>query len=349
MTTIRAAIPVKLAVDNFTPPKRTPWGGHRIVNVLKRHLDCDTAGSVVGESWELSVDPAFPSRLAGSDETLAARIAADPAGWLGRHVEDGGTPILVKLLDTADRLSVQVHPADDYPGLAPGESGKPECWYVLHAEPGAGLYLGLADGVTQETLAKALATGDEVESLLHFVHCDVGDCFVIGPGTVHAIGAGLTLVEPQLVQPGLSGKTYRLWDWGRRYRADGTQDPAGSPRQLHVRDSLAVIDFEAPRAEAFVASRRVQRALLQSSGDVRHERLCELEMLNVERLSGTGEITIPAVETLAGILVTRGGCVIETSHGALASTMGESVALPANVGAFRVQLENAEAVFTYLR
>src|SRR5262245_61367779 len=140
--------PEKIRPDNFTPATRTPWGGTRILSRYKPALI--KAQEIVGESWEVSVEPSFPSRFADSSETLAERIAADPMSWLGRDVAaryGGQTPLLVKLLDAADHLSLQVHPTDGDPALAAGESGKPEAWVVLDVDPGCGLYLGFREGV----------------------------------------------------------------------------------------------------------------------------------------------------------------------------------------------------------
>jgi hypothetical protein len=151
--------------------------------------------------------------------------------------------LLVKLLDAAEPLSVQIHPSDDYVGLRPGECGKPEAWYVVERDPGAGLFLGFREGVGAAEVRAALDANADVSRLMHFVPVEPGDFFVIEAGTPHAIGAGVTLVEPQRMIAGSSGVTYRYWDWGRRYdsagvpsvRREGARAPRG-PR--HRRDRL---------------------------------------------------------------------------------------------------------------
>ena len=135
------------------PPSRTPWGGTKIRGHFKAGLDLPHSEGRVGESWEVSVEPSFPSRLSGSNRLLSEVISDDPEAWLGEVVcrrFGGQTPLLVKLLDAQDNLSVQVHPEHGDPELGPGESGKPEGWVVLDAEPGAGLYLGFKPGVDRE-------------------------------------------------------------------------------------------------------------------------------------------------------------------------------------------------------
>jgi mannose-6-phosphate isomerase len=135
----------------------------------------------------------------------------------------GEFPLLVKLLFPAEKLSVQVHP-DDAQAKALGETrGKTECWYTLEAEPGAGVALGLKPGVDAAAVKAAIADGT-LESLVEFVPVSVGDMLFVEPGTVHAIGPGVVLLETQQT----SDVTYRLYDYGR-------------PRELHLEKGLQVI------------------------------------------------------------------------------------------------------------
>ena len=149
--------PLLLRPDNFTPASRTPWGGRRIVETLKADAALEVPGPV-GEAWELSVEPDFPSRLADGP-TLDEILRADPA-LLGAEAAVGSTALLVKLVDAADDLSVQIHPMDSDPALAPDESGKPEAWYIIDAEPGAGLYLGFRDGVSRAEIERRSTSRD---------------------------------------------------------------------------------------------------------------------------------------------------------------------------------------------
>jgi len=133
-----------------------------------------------------------------------------------------GLPLLVKFLFTSGKLSVQVHPDDDYAAKHHNSRGKTEMWHVLAAEPGAQIAAGLREPVSAERL-RATALSGEIEQLLAWHDARPGDTFFIPAGTVHAIGAGLTLCEIQQ----LSDITYRLYDYGR-------------PRELHIDESLAV-------------------------------------------------------------------------------------------------------------
>lgn len=371
--------PLRLRPDNFTPPSRTPWGGTRIV---ERYKSTDPAGSgdkssvavgaagaagaastgatiglattstahaatgtQVGESWELGVEPDFPSRLVDG-RTLAEVIAEDPEGLVGD--EGASTALLVKLLDAAEPLSVQIHPADDDPALAPDESGKPESWYVLDADPGAGLYLGLADDADEPTMRAAIEGGDDVSRLLRFVPVAPGDFFVLEAGTPHAIGAGLTLVEPQRVMPGRRGLTYRYWDWNRRYDASGKADPHGSPRALHVDRALAVTAWDRCRGDAWLDSIRV-RAGAPSIAARWDELTAKVRFpwLGVARVSGTGELALPELGRLRALTVVDGAVTVEGDGFAETFVRGETAALPAALRA-RLRLEGAHALVSWI-
>ncbi len=242
--------PVLLSADNFTPLSRTPWAGDRIGRVYKSELVPKSRGQRIGESWEVSCDAAFPSRVEGESDDLLALMKRN-----GEAVPE----ILVKLLDTDDPLSLQVHPRDDDPHLAPGECGKPESWLVLAAEPGAGIYLGFKHPMTREELAEVLADGDAAKDVLHFEPVQPGDFFEIEPGVPHCIGRGVTLLEPQRVIPGKTGKTYRLFDFGRKYDAAGRLDMRhGAARPLHLEQGLPLLDPE--RQVGAVYARTLRRA-----------------------------------------------------------------------------------------
>lgn len=339
--------PCLLRGDNVTPLSRTPWAGRRIATRYKAALNVPER---IGESWEVSVEPDFPS-IVDDGQRLDEHIAVDPRGWLGKHAEaHGGLGLLVKLLDAADALSVQIHPHDDDPALGADESGKPECWYILDADEGAGIFLGLAPGVELAGMRRALDEGDDVSKLLNFVPCAPGDFFVLPPGTPHAVGPGLTLVEPQRVLPGRRGLTYRYWDHGRRYDASGRRDPNGSPRALHIERALAVTDWRAPRGEASVDSLRVRTGTPNLSAGARVETLCgpdatlPFAYLSAERLVGTGELELGAAETCQSLTVVEG----EVELGGLVVSPGRSALIPVRSGPLAASLRGAHALMARL-
>jgi len=311
---------------------------------MKAELPVDEAlrVGVVGESWELSVDPSFPSRLARDGRLLSDVLAAEPEPWLGREAATRSTPMLVKLLDAKENLSVQVHPEDGAEWLEPTESGKPEAWVVLDRVPGAGIWLGLADGIDHDTLARKLVAHDDIRDALNFVTVEPGDAFIIEAGTVHAVGAGVTLLEPQLVRPGKSGITYRFWDWGRRYDAAGRLDPRGELRPLHVEQSLRTARWDGLFGADFVASCRATPHEL-SGGDVRHEHVLRLHELVLERVSGRGAIGIAGPGTLAALIVTQGRLAV----GDATAVGGQTLVIPAALEALDLTVDG-EAFIVHL-
>lgn len=142
-------------------------------------------------------------------------------------------PYLAKFIDTSDELSIQVHPGDEYARLHENSLGKTECWIILEAKVGAGIYLGLKPHVTKELLKESIAQKKAINDLLNFYPVKRGDFFYVNSGSIHAIGKDITLAEVQQN----SGITYRVWDWNRL-------DDSGKSRELHVEKSLDVINFD---------------------------------------------------------------------------------------------------------
>lgn len=259
--------PVLMQVDNFTSLSKTPWAGTGIYAHFKKHLLGNQKESLIGESWEFSADPGMPSQCPGLGMGLQDFIKNDPASTLGSKFEKEGCNLLVKLISAADPLSFQVHPCDDDPNLKPGECGKPESWLILDRDPGAGIYLGFRPGIKKSEFSHFLRQGEDLRGLMQFVPVEPGDFFNLPPHVPHAIGGGVTLLEPQRVAAGAAGKTFRMWDWGRRYAPDGRVDmQRGVPRPLHIEESLDLVNPEIQSGERFLKSlRRVP--ILQKLGN----------------------------------------------------------------------------------
>jgi mannose-6-phosphate isomerase len=237
------------------------WGGRRLATLYGRALP---AGAVA-ESWEISGHPHGSTAadrgfwegrpLPAILDALGERLVGSRAGWaLARRK----FPLLVKLLDARQDLSVQVHPDDEYALVHEnGELGKAEMWYVLHADPGAALILGLKSGTTRHGFEEALAA-DRVETVLNRIPIQAGQAVDVPTGTVHALLAGTVVAEIQQN----SDTTYRVYDWGR-LGADG------KPRALHIDKALDVTNFAQPaagivRPELFSDEAGVQRGVQHS-------------------------------------------------------------------------------------
>lgn len=250
--------PLRMQLDLFTSLSRTPWAGTglgRFKQHLRPNFPSARVPDRVGESWEFSSDPTMPSGFRDFAGTLVEALDKWPREILGpAHVSEG-CRLLVKLISAEIPLSFQLHPEDHDPALQVGECGKPESWFILHAEPEARIYLGFKAGTSFEDFAKRLQSGEDVAAYMQFVPVKAGDFYDIPPHVPHAIGGGVTLLEPQRILPGLSGKTYRLWDWGRRYDKSGELAPiSGETRQLHVDACLRLIDPAKQCGRAFVES-----------------------------------------------------------------------------------------------
>lgn len=210
------------------------WGETRLQRLLGKVLPPDGR---FGESWEISAHPHHVSQvaegpLAGATLTdLWSGHRNEICGWLGDSWPQ--FPLLLKLLDCHEPLSVQVHPNDEDARELLGEAnGKSEAWVVLHAEAGSRIYAGLKEWVTRGELETHLNQGTVVDCL-HSFEPNVGDCILIEAGTVHAIGGGVVVAEVQ--QP--SDATFRLFDWNRT-------DVNGPPRPIHREAALRCIRWD---------------------------------------------------------------------------------------------------------
>lgn len=207
------------------------WGGQALERLYSKPIP---AGKIIGESWEICDRPEAQSEIANGP------LAGKPLHWLMEHrakellgkarALNGRFPLLVKILDAEDRLSLQVHPPAGKASHFGGEP-KTEMWFITDAKPDAALYVGLRKGVTREDFEQRIKSGTVAECF-HRVPVRSGDSMFLPSGRVHAIGAGLVIFEIQQN----SDTTFRVFDWNR-------VDAQGKPRQLHVAESLECIDF----------------------------------------------------------------------------------------------------------
>ncbi|MCC6698103.1 MAG: class I mannose-6-phosphate isomerase [Candidatus Hydrogenedentes bacterium] len=211
------------------------WGGRRLASVYGKTLPPDVP---IGEAWLVSDHPSAESVVSDGPlqgQTLRQLLDYDARAILGSRAVltvHGRFPLLLKLLDSSDWLSVQVHPDDACAArLGEPDVGKTEMWHVLHAEPGSELICGLAPSVSRGELLHAVQSGTLGQLLPRFTVAQ-GDSVFVRAGTVHAIGGGILLAEIQQN----SDLTYRLYDWDR-------VDASGTPRALHIEASAEAIHF----------------------------------------------------------------------------------------------------------
>lgn len=294
-----------------------PWGRRS----LEPWYSAEEVGTseAVGEAWLTGPQSVIETGpLAG--QTLAAVASSHTAPLLGpSHEAVAATPqpaefpLLVKLLFPADKLSVQVHP-DDAQAQAMGQPrGKTECWYVLEAEPGAKIALGLQPGATADAVRAAIAAGT-MEELMRWAPVAKGDMFFVDAGTVHAIGPGMVLLETQQT----CDTTFRMYDYGR-------------PRELHVEQALRVM--KTSTAAGKIAPRR-----MRAGDSYEITRLIEQRYFIVDRyVMGEGDrVSIPAAS--AGCLVPlRGAGTVETGSAPPVELLaGHAIVVPAGGGEIAV-------------
>lgn len=287
------------------------WGGTKLKTIFHKPVEMD----IVAESWELSTHPQGDSVIAEgafAGMPFSAFIEAHPE-TMGTNRRGNGFPILIKFIDAAQSLSIQVHPDDDYAWRTEGEPGKTEMWYILDCTPGAFLYYGFEREITPEEMRRSIEEG-AITEVLHKAPVQPGDVFFIAAGTIHAIGAGILLAEIQEN----SNTTYRVYDFGR-LGADG------KPRPLHIDKALEVTSMRPVNRESPGA------ADLRRTEDYELRRLAKCDYFQVDRLALAGAYTAKLDgSTFVSILCTDG----EGTMDALEIRKGDSVFVPADVPAF---------------
>ena len=286
------------------------WGGRRLGSVFGKPIG---EGDDYAESWEV-VDHGNDQSVVRegdlTDKTLNELVANHTAELLGDAGKEATQfPLLLKLLDCNRDLSIQVHPNDQQASqLEPPDLGKTEAWYILDADPGAKLYVGLREGVDANQFEAAVADGS-VADCMQTLSPAPGQAILIPAGTVHALGSGLLVAEIQQS----SDTTYRLFDWNR-LGADG------QPRPLHVGQGLAVTDWD---------SRPQLTAPQRQENEPSYEQLIRCDRFTLCRRTLDGDpIELPLGGSFRILLVIEGE--IELRGDPLGPlTRGQSVLLPA--------------------
>ncbi len=260
---VHADIPYPLALEHHFVMK--PWGGRRLETLLG--WEVPPAGPV-GECW-VACDREEASSIIRNGPLAGKRLA---------DVLDGQRyPLLLKLLDASEQLSLQVHP-DATAAARLGGEPKAECWFVLHADPGARIVRGLVMGKGRPELEKALATGD-TDGCLNEVPVAAGDVVFVPAGTIHSIGAGILLIELQEN----SDTTLRLHDWGR----PGLD---GKPRELQIEDALDAAYFGP------LGPDKVPHQHIEDEGSFERRLLIRTPLFSAETIVGSGTFTLCTVD-----------------------------------------------------
>lgn len=266
------------------------WGGTKLRDVYGKQCDFDT----IAESWELSAHPAGHCVVAsGRHKGLIfskylETVGKGVLGWKCAPLQS--FPLLIKFIDAKQNLSVQVHPNDDYALENENEYGKNEMWYVIDAEPGAGLYVGFNQDVDRDEVERRVED-NTILDILNFYPTHPGDVFFIPSGTVHAIGAGNLICEIQQS----SNSTYRLYDYGR-------VDKFGNPRELHLQKALDVLDYrkyepvELEETDGQIRCKYFEVEILEVDGEKR-ALVTDDSFHSLSCIRGTGTIELNGTST----------------------------------------------------
>lgn len=268
--------------------KQRIWGGHTLKDYFGKTLP---AGEKIGESWELADLPEDKSQIINGElagMNIGQAIDKYSKEIMGSEDFSGNFPLLIKLLDAQDVLSVQVHPTKETCQRMGKGDPKTECWYIIKAEPGAVIYKGLKAGVTKEQFAQAIKEGTVAE-LLNKIEVAPGQMHFLPSGTAHAIGAGLLIAEIQLP----SDTTYRVFDFNRI-------DKNGKGRQLHIAEALESITFEQNPDELTVRTTGRLVNCRQFTVDKGHNAQ------NAERLLSQGRMKVIMVIKGKGEFISQG-------------------------------------------
>jgi mannose-6-phosphate isomerase len=313
----------------FTPIyKEMIWGGKRLAEMFGRKLPSNK----VGESWDISCRPNEMGVIANgpfAGETFENYINKNKREVLGSRLENCQRfPLLVKIIDANDALSIQVHPNDAQARQkAAADTGKSEMWYVLHPPHDGNLIIGLKPGVTREKLTEAYENGT-VENCLNLLPVKTGDIINIPAGLVHALTPGIIVAEVQQN----SDITYRLYDYNRL----GLD---GKPRPLHVQDALNVSDFEEK-----IPKKAVTGLTIKKGENELTYLICNpyFAVIKYSVSLPLAEKSNPAAFSI--FTCVEGAAVIKTEETKVEIVKGSSVFIPAAMGAYTIVPRKCENV-----
>ncbi len=310
----------------FTPIyKNYVWGGQKIARIFNRKTDVETCA----ESWEIADRPEGASVVANgpfagsSLSDLRKRIG--PSALFGNYTHSDKFPILIKIIDAKQQLSVQVHP-DNLSAPACGGEPKTEMWYVLEAEPNAIVLAGFKKNISEQSF-KQLLEEKHPEDTLQRISVQTDQAIYIPGGRIHSIGAGCLMLEIQQN----SNTTYRVYDWNR----SGTDN---KPRELHTEQALKTINWNDTESAV------IKPQKLEDLNGNTIWKLTSCDHFEVMRLNISKQITIKDMTSFHALFIAKGKVVVEGNNTAITMEAGTSCLLPAGLKSYSITPASRNAV-----
>jgi mannose-6-phosphate isomerase len=312
----------------FKPiPREMIWGGNNLRKKFNKDFPED---SPVGESWEISSYPGYLSVVDNGRlqmNTIEELIGAYMGDLVGEKIYSRFKtefPLLIKLIDAGEVLSVQVHPDDEMAALRHNSRGKTEMWYVLEAEPGAELISGFNQKVSPGMFREKLKSG-RLADILNVEKVTAGDVFFMPAGRVHAIGKGIILAEIQET----SDITYRIHDWERR-------DSRGNYRQLHLDLAMEAIDFNFYNDYRTVIEKKPNASVLLAE--------CQYFTTNLLEFDTTLNRDYKHADSFVVYICTKGEFSVDWGNGKISAKKGETLLIPAIIDQVSLSCKEASAL-----
>lgn len=304
------------AMKLSAPIKDYLWGGTK----LTKEWGFVSFEDKQAEAWVLSCHKDGESEVENGEfagKTLREVLSEHPE-YIGKNDKKGeGLPVLIKLIDAADNLSVQVHPDEEYAVKNEGDHGKTEAWYILDCDEGAEIIYGFKEEISREDFEKAISENTLTDCVNH-VKVKKGDVFFIKAGTLHAICKGIMIFEVQQN----SNVTYRVYDYGRLQN--------GKPRQLHIEKALDVTERAALNVQANGRTAIEHDGFSQTS-------LVECDIFTLSRLDIDSQATLEADEnSFISLVCIDGNGVLMLGDEAVTLYKGDSLFVPAGTGEVQI-------------
>ncbi|PTY40257.1 type I phosphomannose isomerase catalytic subunit [Brachyspira hampsonii] len=306
--------------------KEVIWGGNYLASVYSKPFD---KNKTIGESWEICDLPNDNNVVSNGElkgKTLSYLVKEYGFELLGTKCKDNYFPLLIKLIDAKDKLSIQVHPDEEYANKRHNKHGKNEMWYVMETYGDAKLLIGLKENISKEDLIKSFNNNENIEGMFNYFDIKKGDAFYIPSGCIHSILGNAVIAEIQTP----SDVTYRLYDWNR-------VDKNGKFRELHIEDSFNVIkDINAFNLKSDKKNRLKNEKLEINTVFSNDYFTAEEYIINGYYSSKTSKESFELIIVVDG----KGSIESDIANNIIKLNIGKTVLIPASLGNYFIKTDD---------